>query len=456
MFFLKEASNSKDRKKEPNLPPGTFGLLSLRFLPLLKRDTIGFFKKLNRKFGKTVRFGIFKISVHIITQPDDVRKVLQENSQNYHKGIFYIELGRILGKGILLSEGEFWKKQRKLIQPSFHRQRISEFVQVMANETDKMLNRWKNLKQTDVSREMMHLTFSIVGKTLFKTEVESYANRIESAVTIALGEVSKRAKRIFPAPFHWNTPGNVRIKQSIAEMNSVVYDLIEQRKKSPSNDIITMLLEARDEETGETMSEQQIRDEAITLLIAGHETTANALSWAFYLLSQNPEAFEKVRAEAFSVLGDREPNMDDIQKLSYTRKVVDETLRLYPPAWIIERRALGWDELGGYDVPPSTNVSICIFNLHRNPDFWNNPDQFDPDRFDEENSKDRPKYAYIPFGGGPRVCIGNVFALTEAVLVLAMVARKFRFSLVPGKKIALEPLVTLRPKYGVHLNLVST
>ncbi|WP_040911305.1 cytochrome P450 [Leptospira broomii] len=453
MLSLKETNPSRP---VPNLPPGTFGFPALRYLPFLSRDTIGFFRMLHAKYGKTVRFGIRKIVIHLITQPEDIKRVLQENSQNYHKGVFYKELGRILGRGLLNSEGEFWKKQRKLIQPAFHRQRIAEFVEVMANETDKMLETWKPKSSIDVSKEMMHLTFAIVGRTLFKTEVTSYANRIESALTIALEITTKRIKKLIPPPFNWPTPGNIKLKKAVQEMHSVVEELIEERKKTPSNDIISMLLEVKDEETGERMSETQVRDEAITLLLAGHETTANALSWAFYLLTQNPDAYEKIRQESINVLRDRNPTLEDVQNLTYTRKVLDETLRLYPPAWVIERRSMGWDTLGGYDVPPGTNVSICIFNLHRNPDFWEDPDKFDPDRFDEERSKDRPKNAYIPFGGGPRVCIGNIFAITEAVFVLALVCRKFKFQLRTEKPVVLEPLVTLRPKYGIHLDLVST
>lgn len=455
-FYPVLSLKETDPEKRVHLPPGTFGIPALRYLPFLSRDTIGFFRMLHEKYGKTVRFGIRQIAIHLITQPEDIRRVLQENNQNYHKGVFYRELGRILGRGLLNSEGEFWKKQRKLIQPSFHRQRISEFVEVMAEETNRMIDDWKSRPLLDVSKEMMHLTFAIVGRTLFKAEVTSYSDRIEAALTIALELTTKRIKKLFPAPIHWPTPGNVRLKKAIQEMHSIVEELIKERKSKPSNDIISMLLDARDEETGERMSEIQVRDEAITLLLAGHETTANALSWAFYLLSQHPEAYEKVRAESIRVLGDRTPSLEDIQNLIYTRRVVDETLRLYPPAWVIERRAMDWDRLGGYDVPPNTNISICIFNLHRNPEFWENPDSFDPDRFEEQKSKERPKNAYMPFGGGPRVCIGNVFALTEAVLVLALIAKSFRFRLNTKKPVVMEPLVTLRPKYGIHLDLVST
>lgn len=456
MFSLHEPASSRAKKNKPNLPPGVFGLKALPYVSKLAKDPIGFFELMESKFGKSARFGLRQVTFHLITQPEDIKRVLQENNQNYHKGVFYKELGRILGKGLLNSEGEFWKKQRKLIQPSFHKQRISEFVEIMAQETRKTSENWKKVSSLDISKEMMRLTFAIVGRTLFRTEVESYAARIEHSLKIALELVTKRITRIFPFPFSWPTPENLKLKRALKDMHSVVDELIAERKKNPSNDLISMLLEVRDEETGETMSEAQVRDEAITLLLAGHETTANALSWGFYLLSKHPEICEKVREEANRVLGDKSPTLEDVQKLTYTRKVLDEVLRLYPPAWVIERTAMGPDQIGGYDVETGTNISICIFNIHRNPDFWENPDKFDPDRFDEERSADRPKYAYLPFGGGPRICIGNIFALTEATLILAMLVKNYKFETVSDHPVVMEPLVTLRPKYGILLNIVST
>ncbi|PKA17821.1 cytochrome P450 [Leptospira haakeii] len=456
MFSLHEPTSGRTKKNKPNLPPGVFGIRALPYVSKLAKDPIGFFQLMQSKFGNSARFGLRSIVFHLITQPEDIKRVLQENNQNYHKGVFYKELGRILGKGLLNSEGEFWKKQRKLIQPSFHKQRISEFVEIMAQETEKTSENWKKISSLDISKEMMRLTFAIVGRTLFRTEVESYAARIEHSLKIALELVTKRITRIFPFPFSWPTPENLKLKRALKDMHSVVDELIAERKKNPSNDLISMLLEVRDEETGETMSESQVRDEAITLLLAGHETTANALSWGFYLLSKHPEICEKVREEANRVLGDKTPSLEDVQKLTYTRKVLDEVLRLYPPAWVIERTAMGPDQIGGYDVETGTNISICIFNIHRNPDFWENPDKFDPDRFDEERSADRPKYAYLPFGGGPRICIGNIFALTEATLILAMLVKNYKFQTDPNHPVVMEPLVTLRPKYGILLNIVST
>ncbi|XDD50404.1 cytochrome P450 [Leptospira sp. WS92.C1] len=461
MFFLTSSLSPKKDSKKPKSPPGSYGFFALRHLPKMRRDIIGFFQDMKKKHGDVVLFGIRKTRIFMIQSPEDIRHILQENSANYQKSVFYIELKRILGKGLLTSEGDFWKKQRRLIQPAFHRQRISEFTHTMAEETQNLFQEWQSKQKdgklrVDLSEEMMRLTFAIVGKTLFRSDVKEYSEIIAKNVEIAMQEVTKRLTTIFPPPIHWPLPGNKRLRNSVESMNQVIYELIDQRKKNPSNDLISMLLEIQDEETGEKMSLEQVRDEAITLLLAGHETTANALTWAFHLLSNHPEVYSKLQEEARNVLGDKTPGLEDIGFLSYSRMVLEESMRLYPPAWAVERCAIGHDTVGDYDVSPGTNVAICIYLIHRDPRYWKNPESFWPERFLEENSKDRPKYAYIPFGGGPRICIGNVFAMTEGILILSMIAGKYNLKPVSGHKVEMEPLVTLRPKYGMLMDLVST
>ncbi|MBM9577498.1 cytochrome P450 [Leptospira sp. 201903070] len=461
MFSLNSSLSPKKDSQKIESPPGSYGFFALRHLYRMRRDIIGFFQDMKKKHGDVVLFGIRKTRIFMIQSPEDIRHVLQENSANYHKSVFYDELKRILGKGLLTSEGDFWKKQRRLIQPAFHRQRISEFTHIMAEETRTIFQEWESRQKNgtlgvDLSEEMMRLTFAIVGKTLFRSDVKEYSDIIATNVEIAMQEVTKRLTMVFPPPIHWPLPGNRRLRNAIESMNEVIYELIDQRRKNPSNDLISMLLEIQDEETGEKMSVEQVRDEAITLLLAGHETTANALTWAFYLLSNHPDVFSKLKAEAKNVLGEKIPSLEDVGSLTYSRMVLEESMRLFPPAWTVERSALGWDEVGGYKVPPGTNVSICIYTIHRDPRFWKEPEKFWPERFSEENSKDRPKYAYIPFGGGPRICIGNVFAMTEGILILSMIARKYDLRPVPGHKVELEPLVTLRPKHGMWMDLVST
>ncbi|MBM9499845.1 cytochrome P450 [Leptospira sp. 201903071] len=461
MFSLNSSLSPEKDSQKIKSPPGSYGFFALRHLYRMRRDIIGFFQDMKKKHGDVVLFGIRKTRIFMIQSPEDIRHVLQENSGNYHKSVFYDELKRILGKGLLTSEGDFWKKQRRLIQPAFHRQRISEFTHIMAEETQNIFQEWESRQKNgtlrvDLSEEMMRLTFAIVGKTLFRSDVKEYSEIIAKNVEIAMQEVTKRLTMVFPPPIHWPLPGNRRLRNSIESMNEVIYELIDQRRKNPSNDLISMLLEIQDEETGEKMSVEQVRDEAITLLLAGHETTANALTWAFYLLSNHPDVFSKLKAEAKNVLGDKIPSLEDVGALTYSRMVLEESMRLFPPAWTVERSSLGWDEVGGYKVPPGTNVSICIYSIHRDPRFWTEPEKFWPERFSEENSKERPKYAYIPFGGGPRMCIGNVFAMTEGILILSMIARKYDLKPVPGHKVELEPLVTLRPKHGMLMDLVST
>ncbi|AYV56151.1 cytochrome P450 [Leptospira kmetyi] len=461
MFTLNSSRSPKKNVPKIKTPPGSYGFFALRHLPRMRRDIIGFFEDMKKKHGDVVLFGIRRTRIYMIQSPEDVRHVLQENSSNYHKSVFYRELKRVLGKGLLTSEGDFWKKQRRLIQPAFHRQRISEFTHIMADETRNLFEEWDSKEKNktlrvDLSEEMMKLTFAIVGKTLFRSDVKEYSEIIAKNVETAMEELTKRLTMVFPPPVHWPLPGNRRLLKSIDAMNEVIYELIDQRRKNSSNDLISMLLEIQDEETGEKMSLEQVRDEAITLLLAGHETTANALTWAFHLLSNHPEIYSKLKEEAKRVLGDRIPTLEDVGSLTYSRMVLEESMRLFPPAWTVERSALGPDTVGGYHVPTGTNVSICIYSIHRDPRFWKEPERFWPERFSEENSKDRPKYAYIPFGGGPRICIGNVFAMTEGILILSMIARKYDLKPVPGHKVELEPLVTLRPKYGMLMDLVST
>ncbi|MDV6234187.1 cytochrome P450 [Leptospira ellisii] len=461
MFSLTSSLSPLKKKPAYKIPPGSYGLFALRHLFQMRRDVIGFFQDMKRKYGDVVLFGIRKTKIFMIQSPEDVRHVLQENSSNYQKSVFYRELKRVLGKGLLTSEGDFWKKQRRLIQPAFHRQRISEFTQIMAEETSNLFREWDSktrngVLRADLSEEMMRLTFAIVGKTLFRSDVKEYSEIIAENVETAMEELTKRLTMIFPPPIHWPLPGNRRLLKSVDSMNRVIYELIDQRKKNPSNDLISMLLQIQDEETGETMSLEQVRDEAITLLLAGHETTANALTWALHLLADHPEEYSKLREEAKNVLKEGMPTLETIGALPYARMVLEESMRLFPPAWTVERYAVDHDTVGGYDVPPGTNVSICIYSIHRDPRFWKEPERFYPERFSEENSKDRPKYAYIPFGGGPRICIGNVFAMTEGILILSMIARKYDLRRVSGHKVEMEPLVTLRPKYGMLMDLVST
>ena len=411
------------------------------------------------RYGDIVRHQMGTFVAHVSRHPDHVKHVLQENHANYIKGRGLRKMKVFLGEGLLTSEGDFWRRQRKLIQPAFHRQRLALLASTMAECTAEMLDEWKAIaagkKPENIAQQMMRLTLNIAAKTLFSVDVRHEAEAVGRALTIALEEGNRRLFTLVELPLWVSTPANVRYRDAMAELDRVVYGIIETRRKTKTDkvDLLGMLIEARDEDTGETMSDKQIRDETMTLFLAGHETTANALSWIWYLLSKHPAEHRKLEREVDEVLGGKAPRFDDLPNLKYTRMVVEESLRLYPPAWIFGRTALGDDTLGGYSIPKRSIVAMSPFLIHRHPEFWSNPEGFDPERFAPEASATRHKYAYVPFGGGPRVCIGNQFAMLESQLCLAMMVQRYRLELVPGARVEMEPLVTLRPLGGMPMTL---
>ncbi len=409
-----------------------------------------------RRYGDVVRYRLGAMQVFLVVHPDGVNQVLQENHRNYVKSVDYQILKRVLGEGLLTSEGPLWLRQRRLMAPMFHRQRIAEFGATMVDSTLKMLDHWSSLASQgstfDVCNEMMHLTLEIVARVLFKVELAGeMAHEIGRDVTVSnerLGQFDLGT--LLP----WlPTPRNREFRRAIRSLDAIVAGIIADHRSSGRDrgDLLSLLLAARDQDTGEAMSDQQVRDEALTLILAGHETTANALAWTWYLLSQNPDVERNLHAELADVLGGRAPAVADLPNLRYTSMVIDESMRLYPPAWSVGRSPVADDEILGFTIPKGSSVMLSQWLTHRHPDFWANPEQFDPDRFSPERSANRPRYAYFPFGGGPRQCIGNVFALTEANLILAAVAQKYRLRLAPGHRVELQPLVTLRPRYGLKM-----
>ncbi len=409
-----------------------------------------------RRYGDVVRYRLGTMQVFLVVHPDGVNHVLQENHRNYVKSVDYRILKRVLGEGLLTSEGPLWLRQRRLMAPMFHRQRIAEFGATMVESTLKMLDHWSSLASQgitfDVCNEMMHLTLEIVARVLFKVELAGeMAHEIGRDVTVSnerLGQFDLGT--LLP----WlPTPRNREFRRATRSLDAIVAGIIADHRRSGQDrgDLLSLLLAARDQDTGEAMSDQQVRDEALTLILAGHETTANALAWTWYLLSQNPDVERNLHAELADVLGGRAPAVADLPNLRYTSMVIDESMRLYPPAWSVGRSPVADDEILGFIIPKGSSVMLSQWLTHRHPDFWENPEQFDPDRFSPERSANRPRYAYFPFGGGPRQCIGNVFALTEANLILAAVAQKYRLRMAPGHRVELQPLVTLRPRYGLKM-----
>jgi cytochrome P450 len=335
----------------------------------------------------------------------------------------------------------------------------------MTAATQAMLDRWEALRRGaepfDVAVEMSRLTLDIVGRTLFSRHLDDAADEIGRALTEVLALMNDRTMRFLPSPLWWPTALNRRLSRGIRVLDRLVFDIIEARRRADetvedrSEDLLDMLLRARDEETGEGMTDRQLRDEVMTFVLAGHETTAVALAWTWYLLARHPEVAERLRAEVAAALRGRTPTIDDLPGLQYARMVVEEVMRLYPPVWGFFRQSLAPDRIGSWAVPKGTVVLISPYLTHRHPRVWDDPERFDPDRFAPERVKERPRFAYLPFSGGPRLCIGNEFALMEAQLALAMTVQRYRLELVPGTRIEPESRVTLRPRGGVPMTVAA-
>jgi cytochrome P450 len=430
-------------------------------LSAFRRNPIVLLEDLYREYGDVFRFRIFIWHLYGFVHPDHVKHVLQENHQNYHKSIIYETLKPVLGMGLLTSEDDAWRRQRRIAQPAFHRKVLASLATGMTDETASMLERWQAHARSgepfDVLSEFMALTLEIVSRTMLSTDVAGQTDTVRESVTVLRDDVNHRMMHLVTAPQRFPTPRNRRFRGALQAVDQIVYGMIKERRRRETNaeDLLSILMDARDEETGEGMSAKQLRDEVMTIFLAGHETTANALSWTLYLQSQHPDVEEKLSSEVDATLGGRTPTIDDLPKLPYTKMVIDESLRLYPPVWSVARQAIREDEIGGYRVPANSGVAISPWLSHRNPEFWPEPERFDPERFSPAGSAGRPRYAYIPFGGGPRQCIGNEFALMEAQLVLAMIAQSFRLRLAPGARIDLDPAVTLRPKYGLPMTVTA-
>ncbi|HVN63092.1 MAG TPA: cytochrome P450 [Candidatus Binataceae bacterium] len=427
-------------------------------LKLIRPSTaLGYLRDTFNRYGDVVKYRFGPLPVYLVAHPDGVKHILQDNHTNYTKSQDYAFLKVLLGEGLVTSEGALWLRQRRLIQPAFHKQRIEGFSRIMIDETLEMLDSWEKLAAegtpVDIQREMMRVTLKIVGKALLSIDLTNEADAVGAAMKTA----NERFEHFDLAMFIPSLPTrrNREFNAAVNSLKNLVDGIIASRRRESRDygDLLSMLLAVRDEETGEGMSDQQLRDEILTLILAGHETTATALSWTFHLLTQHSDVREKLEAELNTVLGGKPPSFADLRNLSYTGMVIDETMRLYPSVWAIGRSPLEDDEVNGFRLPKKSMILLSQYVTHRHPKFWDDPDRFDPERFSAERSQGRPAYAFFPFAGGPRKCIGYLFALTEANLILAAVAQQFRMRAVPGHPIELQPLVTLRPRYGIKVTL---
>ncbi|WP_128548206.1 cytochrome P450 [Larkinella soli] len=428
------------------------------------RDPLNFLLRLQRRYDRLVQFSVVGRLITLTLTPEDARHILQENNKNYLKSEAYQVLQMFLGNGLLNSEGDFWRRQRRLAQPAFHRQRLALLVDGMNEDTSALLKRWRQNDPTrpvDVTEEMMKLALAIVTRSLFSSDVSRYLDNVSRSITVIIETAYKELFNFFPFTRNLPTPRTIRYRRAVEKIEAIIYEIIDRRRNERRtgqyDDLLEMLMEARDEDTGEQMTDKQLRDEVTTIFMAGHETTANALSWALYLLADHPEVVRKMREEIDRVLGpDGLPTVETLRELTYVMQVIQETMRLYPPAWIFSRQPLRTDQFGEYRIvmPGARAVLICPYLLHRDPKYWAAPDRFDPDHFRPERVRERPTYAYLPFGGGPRMCIGNNFALMEMQIVLALLVRSFDFQRVGRKEVEPEPGITLRPKGGIRLQIV--
>ncbi len=418
------------------------------------RDRTGFLERQSR-LGDVTFHRMGPQPVFFINHPDLIRDLFVVHAHKFTKGRALKRAKVLLGNGLLTNEGDSHLRQRRMIQPAFHRARIADYARSMTVFGDRMANEWENGTTLDIDREMMRLTLQIVAKTLFSAEVDDEADRVGRAMTTMVELFNFLLLPFSELLEKLPLPQSRRFREARKILDDVIFSIIDERRRSGEDkgDLLSMLLLAQDEDDGGTMTDEQVRDEALTLFLAGHETTANALTWTWYLLSQNPEAEAALHAELDTALQGRCPTIDDLPLLKYTEAVLAESMRLYPPAWAIGRNTVEDHDFGGFTARPGTLVLTSPYVLHRDERYWEAPLDFIPERWSSMSVKEAgQRYIYFPFGGGVRRCIGESFAWTEGILLIAIFARKWKFRLEPGQKIGLNPQITLRPKYGMRMS----
>ena len=438
-------------------PPGPTSIPAFQ-LSAFMRDRIGFLNQQAQRYGDISTFSIGKNRTVFINHPDLIKEVLVTNAQSFHKGRGLERAKKVLGNGLLTSEDEIHLTQRRLIQPAFHRERIAAYGTIATVAVLNLDREWRSGITVDITVEMFRLTLGIVGRTLFGADIEQEAAEILEVWQDLIASFNWSMMPFGAAWEYIPTPGSLRFRKARKRLDDLVYRLIKQHEedKVPRTDLLAMLISARDDENNnKQMDTEQLRDEALTIMMAGHETTANALSWTWVLLSQHPDVMQKLYTEILFVLGERLPTYEDTSRLVYTRKVISESLRLFPPAWAIGRRAIAEVTLGEYTIPKDTIVLMSPSVTHRDARWFKDPHVFDPDRWTEEEEAIRPKFAYFPFGGGPRTCIGEQFAWMEMILLIAAISQRWNIALSPDAKVEQDPVITLRPKPGLWMTLES-
>ena len=441
-------------------PPGPRGLPFLGVTLAIRSDALGTLRRFARQYGDIVSLPVAFQDRIFLNHPAYIDEVLVIQHAKFHKSELTKRVTEpLLGQGLLLSEGDFWRRQRRLAQPAFHRSRINEYATTMAESAERHIHDWRDAEQRDLAREMMALTLDVAVRTLFGTTLPNEAQQVGHSMTFLMRYQLSRQRSPIRIPEAWPTARNKRAQRERQYLDSLVYRIIEERQSqhphsNGRSDLLSLLMSAMDED-GAQMTPKQLRDETMTLFLAGHETTAQMLSWTWYLLSENPEVEARLHQELHDVLKGRPPVPSDFGNLPYLHALMHESLRLYPPAYIIARTSIEPCQIGGYDFAPGATMLMSQWVMHRDARYYPAPDEFRPERWLAGLADQLPSGAYFPFGNGPRRCIGQGFAMLEAAIVIATLAQRFKFRLVPGHPVVPEPLITLRPRHGIRMTLHS-
>jgi len=438
-----------------HVPPGPRGLPILGLALDIRKDPLGTLQRLAHSYGDSFSMPVMRTSRILLNRPEYIQQLLILDHAKLHKStLTKLVVGPLLGQGLLISEGDFWRRQRRLAQPAFHRSRTNEYSPVMVECALEQTRNWRSGETRNIAEEMMKLTLEVAVRTLFGTSLAGDSDSIGKAMTFLMRYYLRRGRSPWRVPASWPTPANRRARREVKYMDSLIYGIISDRKKDTQrrNDLLSLLMAAMHED-GSQMTEQQVRDESMTLFVAGHETTALSLAWTWYLLGENPVAEACLHEELRTVLGGRPAEVSDLERLPYLNAVVHESLRLYPPAYMMARMNVETVRVGGYEIPPGSTLLASQWVMHRDARFYEQPERFMPERWVDGLEQRLPPGAYFPFGDGPRRCIGQGFAQLETALVVAAIAQKFRFRLKRGCLVVPEPLVTLRPKYGIEMTI---
>ena len=437
-------------------PPGPPFWAAPRLLWKLNKDRLGLMSSAAESFGDAARIAIGPKVLFFFNHPDHAKYVLADNPDNYHKGVGLAQAKRALGHGLLTSEGDLWRKQRRVIQPVFQPKRIAKQADTVAEEAAGFVARLRaqvGRGPVDIAGAATGLTLGVLGRTLLDADLAGLGD-VGGSFEAMQDQAMFEMVTMGAVPMWVPLPRQLRFRRAKRHLQTIVDRLVGDRgDRTDGDDALSRLIKSTGAEPDPAVGRQRMRDELITLCLAGHETTASTLSWTFHLIDENPGVWERLHDEAVAALGDRLPTYEDLHRLPYTSMVIEETMRLYPPVWMLSRIPQAPDTIGGYPVPAGVDVLICPYTLHRNPEFWPSPERFDPERFAKDSAVSRPRYAYIPFGAGPRFCVGNNLGMMEAVFVVAMVARELRLAKVPGYRVVPEPMLSLRVQGGLPMTV---